>query len=83
MSLYEYLASLWRTLVPLIVGTLVALGAKAGLDIDSEAVSLWLITAFSGAYYALFRFLEGKVGKQWGWLLGLAAPPQYKEKGEL
>lgn len=83
MTLFEYLASLWRTLVPVIAGTLVTLGAKAGFDIDSEAVSLWLVGAFSTAYYALFRVLEGKVSKQWGWLLGVAAPPQYKEKGEL
>jgi len=83
MSLYEYLASLWRTFIPVLVGVVSAYLAKAGLDLDEQAVGLWLAGAFTTVYYGLFRFLEGKVSGQWGWLLGLARPPQYKEKGEV
>lgn len=83
MSLYEYLASLWRTFVPVAVGIVGAYLAKVGLDLDEQAVELWLAGAFTTLYYTLFRFLEGKVSKQWGWLLGLARPPQYAAKGEV
>lgn len=77
MSLYDTLASLWRTAVPLIVGTLVAWLAHAGLHVDSAGATAWLTAAFSGVYYALFRVLEAHVSSKWGWLLGLARPPAY------
>lgn len=78
MTLYDTLASLWRTAVPIIVGTVVAWLAHAGLNVDSAAATAWLTAGFSGAYYALFRLLEAHVSPRWGWLLGLARPPQYK-----
>jgi hypothetical protein len=77
MTLYDTFASLWRTVVPLIVGTLVALLAHAGIGVDSDAAMAWLTAAFSAAYYALFRVLEAHVSAKWGWLLGLARPPAY------
>jgi hypothetical protein len=78
MSLYDTLAGLWRTVVPVIVGTVVALLAHAGIGVDSAALTLWLGAAFSSGYYALFHLLETHVSAKWGWLLGLARPPQYK-----
>lgn len=77
MSLYDTLASLWRTVVPIIVGTLVAWLAHAGIGVDSASATAWLTAAFSSAYYAAFRLLEAHVSAKWGWLLGLARPPQY------
>jgi hypothetical protein len=77
MTLYDTLASLWRTILPVIVGTLVAWLAHAGIGIDSAAATLWLGGAFSSAYYALFRILEAHVSAKWGWLPGLARPPAY------
>ncbi|MBM9510002.1 hypothetical protein [Actinacidiphila acididurans] len=77
MTLYDTLASLWRTVVPLIVGTVVALLSHAGIGVDSSALTLWLGTAFSAGYYTLFRILEAHVSPAWGWLLGLARPPAY------
>lgn len=77
MPLYDTLASLWRTVVPVIVGTLAAWLAHAGIGVDSAAATAWLTAAFSGAYYAVFRVLEAHVSPAWGWLLGLARPPQY------
>lgn len=77
MTVYDTLASLWRTVVPLIVGTLVAALAHAGIGVDSAAAVAWLTGAFSAAYYALFRVLEAHVSARFGWLLGLARPPQY------
>jgi len=77
MPVYDYLASLWRTVVPIIVGTLIAVLAHVGLHVDSAAATTWLGTAFSGVYYAVFRLAETHLGKAWGWFLGLARPPQY------
>lgn len=77
MTVYDTLASLWRTVVPLIVGTLVAALAHAGIGIDSAAATAWLTGAFAAGYYALFRLLEAHVSPRFGWLLGLARPPQY------
>lgn len=77
MTLYDTLASLWRTVVPMIVGALIATLAHVGLHVDSGAATAWLGGAFSAVYYALFRVLEAHVSARWGWLLGLARPPQY------
>lgn len=75
--MYDFLASLWRTAVPVIVGTLVAWLAHAGLHVDSAAATAWLTAAFTGVYYALFRLAEQRLGVGWGWFLGLARPPAY------
>lgn len=77
MTVYDTLASLWRTAVPIVVGTVVALLAHAGIGVDSAAATAWLTAAFSAAYYAVFRLLEAHVSPAWGWLLGLARPPAY------
>ena len=78
MTVYDTLASLWRTIVPVVVGTLVAWLAHAGIGVDSAAATAWLGGAFSSAYYSAFRLLEAHVSSRWGWLLGLARPPQYQ-----
>lgn len=80
MTLYDTLAGLWRTAVPLIVGTLAGWLAHAGIGIDSAELTAWLSSAFAAAYYALFHALEVHVSPRWGWLLGLARPPRYPDK---
>lgn len=77
MTLYDYLASLWRTVVPLLVGVLGTWLAHAGIGIDSTLVASWLGGAFASVYYAAFRLAEAHVSPAWGWLLGLARPPKY------
>ncbi|CAG6392788.1 hypothetical protein NMG29_06705 [Streptomyces cocklensis] len=77
MTVYDTLASLWRTFVPVLVGTVAAALAHAGIGVDTAAATVWLGSAFSAAYYALFRVLEAHVSARFGWLLGLARPPQY------
>lgn len=79
MTPYDLLASLWRTVVPLIVGTVAAWLAHAGIGVDSAAATAWLTAAFSAAYYTLFRLLEAHLSARWGWLLGLARPPHYPD----
>jgi hypothetical protein len=80
MTLYDYLASLWRTVVPLLVGVLGTWLAHAGIGVDSALVASWLGGAFASVYYALFRLLEHRVSPAWGWLLGLARPPHYADR---
>jgi len=69
MSTTDYVASVIRTLVPIIVGTLVA----NGIEIDSEALTVVII----GLYYSVVRLLEVNFPSA-GWLLGLKGTPNYQ-----
>lgn len=74
---HPFIASLIRTLVPIVAGTLLALLARAGLGIDvagQEALGAWFESLFIGVYYLVVRLVETKV-PQVGWLLGLAQTP--------
>ncbi|MEV7936593.1 hypothetical protein AB0O82_10660 [Kitasatospora sp. NPDC088264] len=70
--------SLLRTGVPALVGWLVALAGRYGLDLDPGAVAGVLAPASGFLYYAIFRFAEEHISPQFGWLLGYARPPQYE-----
>lgn len=70
MSIADYIASVIRTVVPVVVGTL----AANGLDIDSEALTVVVI----GLYYSLVRLAE-EFEPTLGWLLGLRGTPEYAE----
>ena len=72
-----FAASLIRTIVPIVVGSILGVLARIGLDIDPEgqqALSTLIDSAFIGAYYLVIRIIETKV-PQVGWLLGLAKTP--------
>jgi hypothetical protein len=72
-----FAASLIRTIVPIVVGSILGLLTRAGLDIDLEgqqALSTLIDSTFIGAYYLVIRIIETKV-PQVGWLLGLAKTP--------
>lgn len=72
-----FAASLIRTIVPVVVGSILGLFARIGLNIDVEgqqALSTLIDSAFIGGYYIVVRLIETKV-PQVGWLLGLAKTP--------
>lgn len=72
-----FIASLIRTLVPIVVGSVLGLLARVGLNIDLEgqqALATLIDSAFIGGYYLVVRLIETKV-PQVGWLLGLAKTP--------
>ena len=72
----DYVISLIRTWVPMLVGLLVTWLLSLGVEFDSAALELALVSIVSGAYYALVRWLEQK----WPWLgalLGHTAKPTY------
>lgn len=82
MSLF---ASLMRTLVPIVVGLVLGLAAKAGLELDDATTTTYVTAAMTAGYYAAFRGLE-ELAAHIGWrrlqvlagvLLGWARPPQY------
>ncbi|MFD7769871.1 hypothetical protein [Streptomyces sp. NPDC059787] len=75
MNLY---VSFLRTVVPAVVGWLVALAADYGLSLDAQALSGVLTPLAASCYYAVFRLAEHYVSPQFGWLLGYARPPQYR-----
>ncbi|MEU1816040.1 hypothetical protein ABZ543_12715 [Streptomyces roseifaciens] len=77
MTFFDWLTSLWRTVVPTIAGWVALWLAKIYVDIDVDHFEAFLATAFVAVYYGLFRYLEMHLDKRWGWLLGFARPPQY------
>ncbi|QFR00707.1 hypothetical protein F9278_36110 [Streptomyces phaeolivaceus] len=77
--------SLMRTLVPGVVGLVLALAARIGLDLDDATVTLYVGAALTAGYYTVFRLLE-ELAERMSWqplqtlagiLLGWARPPQY------
>jgi hypothetical protein len=55
------LASILRTVVPVVVGVLLGWAAKVGLGMPSGAVFEIVTVVLTAVYYALARFVE----KQW------------------
>lgn len=77
----DLLASLIRTIVPVIVGALIAAAARAGLDLDADQLAGLLEALVVGGYYTLVRAAETR----WpalGWFLGLPAQPHYQRPGD-
>lgn len=72
-------ASLIRTVVPLIVqvviGQLAAKGIHAGAA--SEFIAQLVGGVIAALYYLAVRILETRFKAVWGWLLGLPKPPTY------
>jgi hypothetical protein len=52
------LASILRTVVPIIVGILLGWAAKVGLNLPGGAVTDIVTVVLTAAYYALGRFVE-------------------------
>lgn len=52
------LASILRTVVPVIVGVLLGWAAKVGLDLPSGAVFEIVTVVLTAAYYAIGRWVE-------------------------
>lgn len=73
----DFVISLIRTWVPVVVGGFVTWLITLGVEIDSEALVAALVSILSGVYYALIRALE--VRYPWlGVFLGYnRATPQY------
>lgn len=72
-----FVASLIRTIVPVVAGAVISWLALVNLNIDTEgqtALASLLTALLTGGYYIVVRLIETKV-PQVGWLLGLAKTP--------
>lgn len=77
MNLSPYATSLVRTVVPVIVGYLLALGVRLGVELPADALTALLEPVCVAIYYAVARALEEKVSPEFGRLLGKRAIVSY------
>lgn len=70
--------SIRRTLVPIVVGWLLAQAARYGFNIPDEALTGVLESLMAGVYYFIVRWLEVKF-PQLGILLGALKKPHYED----
>lgn len=82
MNLSDYIISLIRTVVPVIVGAVASwLLTKYAFHVDASvqtSVTALLTAGVTTAYYAGIRFLEAKFPKgPWGYFLGHSSRPVY------
>jgi hypothetical protein len=78
-ELFSLGPSVIRTAVPLVVGLLVSLAARSGLDLDDgllQAVTGLVSLIVGTGYYAIVRELERR-NPSLGWLLGSPHAPVY------
>lgn len=83
------LASLLRTVVPLLAGWILTVTGALGIETDSTAVAGGITAAITLAYYILLRLAElGAARIGWeparlaaGILLGWVRPPEYEKPG--
>ncbi len=71
-----------RTIVPIVVGAVIAFAVARGIALDPEfelSLTLALTALFQGIYYIGVRLFETYVSPKFGWLLGLAKAPEYKK----
>lgn len=74
--LSNVVTSIIRTVVPVVVGSILAVLAKRGFDLDQAEINSWLIPTVISGYYAIVRTLEAKYPNL-GWLLGVPKAPGY------
>ena len=79
MTRNDQLVALIRTIVPAIVGLLLAAAAKANIDIDGAALNGIVDAVVIGVYYLAVRQLERRWPK-FGVLLGVPKQPTYPTK---
>ncbi|MBB4931832.1 hypothetical protein F4561_002652 [Lipingzhangella halophila] len=76
-------ASIVRTVVPVIVGILIAQAARVGLDLPESAVTEIVTVVVTAAYYAVARVVEEHVSPVVGRLMlsaGLSGEkPEYRK----
>jgi hypothetical protein len=76
----ELVTSFIRTVVPLLVGSIIAWMVSIGVELPenaSQSLSGALTVLFTTAYYLMARVLEVKVSPKFGALLGSANKPAY------
>lgn len=65
-----------RTIVPVVVGVVVAWVQPFGIEVDTTEAVTVLTAVATAVYYTLARMIESKFPK-WGFLLGVPREPIY------
>jgi Flp pilus assembly pilin Flp len=65
-----------RTVVPFLVGAIIAGLTALGTSFDSEVLTELMTVVVGGVYYTVVRWLESR-WPNLGWLLGSPNPPTY------
>jgi hypothetical protein len=76
-DLRSFAPSVVRSVVPLIVGYLLAWPVAGVLGLQDDQVTSLVTVAVTFAYYLVVRVLETYALPQIGWLLGYASAPVY------
>ena len=79
-TLRDYELSVRRTVVPVLVGLVLAQAARANLTLPAEHVAGLVEAVFITVYYAVARFVELRF-PQAGVLLGALVQPRYSDDG--
>jgi uncharacterized membrane protein YeaQ/YmgE (transglycosylase-associated protein family) len=80
----NYIISVIRTWVPIIIGGFFGWLVTKGINVDhSSLVYHAMIDSIVGScmalYYAVVRWLELKVSPKFGWLFGIPSMPKYPD----
>ena len=78
-DLKDYELSVRRTVVPAVVGLILAQAARANLTLPAEHVQGLVEAVFITGYYALVRMVERYVPEA-GVLLGAFIQPRYRDE---
>ena len=73
----EYVISMIRTIIPMLVGVVATKLVSLGWHFDEATMSSVMVLFFSGGYYAFARWMEEKHPQVARWLLGVNKPPSY------
>jgi hypothetical protein len=79
MTFTDLAKSYVRTIVPAVVGAIIAWALHHGHDIHGYEAQLTVV--ITAGYYGLARLLEHYVSPKFGWLLGAATAPKYAAAG--
>jgi hypothetical protein len=76
----DFITSLIRSYVPLIVGAVAAFFTSRNVKVDAQSLAgltAALSGLFYGLYYGIVRLFEKYVSPKFGWFLGYAKSPVY------
>ena len=77
MTFSDLAKSYVRTIVPAVVGAIIAWALHHGHDIHGYLPQITVV--ITAVYYGLARVLEHYVSPRFGWLLGAASAPLYQQ----
>lgn len=81
----DFVTSLIRTWVPMLVGAIASYFVTLGIELDAETqagIIVGMTGLFQAVYYLIVRLVEKKFPEAGGLLLGSSAKPMYIESNK-